>query len=528
MAVFIAPAPRQQFFDSNGDPISGGQLFTYEAGTTTKAATYTTSTGLVANTNPIVLDSSGRTPSGIWLTDGQSYKFVLAPSGDTDPPASPIFTEDNVDGTNDFDAASAQQWVVSGLTPTFVSSISFTVTGDQTSTLDVGRRLQLTVSAGTVYGHILTSTFTSLTTVTMTMDSGDSLDSGLSAFNYSVLSGTNHAVPKLTDAKWIAVGVVVKDSDNTLTGTLNMSGKAINTAVHTEAAHATTSDIWAGGNVCLLSGAVVTFTDVADAPQAGAVRYVVANDAHIITDNAALEVDGNANYTCGVGDVLRFEAKTTSTFRVSVVSTGDRTPKTEASTTVKGIVELATESEVEANTPSTTLVPSIDSLRSGFLVHGTYTATTSGTSATFSSIPSWVKKFSIYFVGVSTNGTSGVMLRIGDSGGVETTGYACTTFTALTGVGTAIENHNNGFIISTGNITTTAADVRYGKFVFSLVDEATNTWDCTAHVGHSNRAIIFSISGSKALSDTLDRVELNTEGGSDTFDAGNWQIVYEG
>ena len=102
-----------------------------------------------------------------------------------------------------------------------------------------------------------------------------------------------------------------------------MTGKAINQAVHTEAAHATTSDIWTGGNTCLLSGSVVTFTDVADAPQAGAIRFVIANAAHVFTDNAALELDGNANYTCAANDVLMFTAKTTSTFRVNVIAHGD-------------------------------------------------------------------------------------------------------------------------------------------------------------------------------------------------------------
>ena len=109
----------------------------------------------------------------------------------------------------------------------------------------------------------------------------------------------------------------------TATGDITMTGKSINGATHTEAAHATTSDIWTGGNTCLLSGSAVTFTDVADAPQAGAVRHVVANAAHVITDNSALEMDGNANYTCAANDVLMFTAKTTSTFRVNVLAHGD-------------------------------------------------------------------------------------------------------------------------------------------------------------------------------------------------------------
>lgn len=76
------------------------KLFTYAAGTTNKLSTYTDSTGNTANANPIVLDSAGRTPNGLWLTDGSSYKFVLAPANDTDPPTSPIWTEDNI-GSND-------------------------------------------------------------------------------------------------------------------------------------------------------------------------------------------------------------------------------------------------------------------------------------------------------------------------------------------------------------------------------------------------------------------------------------------
>lgn len=123
---------------------------------------------------------------------------------------------------------------------------------------------------------------------------------------------------------------IALNTNNTYTGTntyqdiVTMTAKAIDHAVHTEAAHATTSNIWAGGNTCLLSGSAVTFTDVVDAPQAGSVRYVVINAAHTITDGGAIEMDGNRDYLCVAGDVLRWEAKTVSTFRVSIVSYGAR------------------------------------------------------------------------------------------------------------------------------------------------------------------------------------------------------------
>ena len=82
-----------QFFDNNGDPLSGGLLYTYDAGTTTPRATYTSSSGSVANTNPIVLDAAGRTPQEVWLTNGVLYKFVLKTSTDV-----LLGTYDNISG----------------------------------------------------------------------------------------------------------------------------------------------------------------------------------------------------------------------------------------------------------------------------------------------------------------------------------------------------------------------------------------------------------------------------------------------
>lgn len=80
-----------QFFDNNGVPLSGGKIYTYEAGTTTPLATYTSSTGITAHTNPIVLDSGGRVPSGEIWNQLQLYKFVLKTSAEVT-----IATYDNV------------------------------------------------------------------------------------------------------------------------------------------------------------------------------------------------------------------------------------------------------------------------------------------------------------------------------------------------------------------------------------------------------------------------------------------------
>jgi hypothetical protein len=99
MAVNLSPVGgvAAQFFTNNGVPLTGGKIYTYAAGTTTPATTYTSSQGNVQWTNPIVLNAGGRVPSGgeIWLTDGINYKFVLKDANDVT-----IATYDNISGIN--------------------------------------------------------------------------------------------------------------------------------------------------------------------------------------------------------------------------------------------------------------------------------------------------------------------------------------------------------------------------------------------------------------------------------------------
>lgn len=96
-AELLAPMAKQRFEDNNGDPLTGGKLFTYQAGSTTKTPTYTDSTGGTPNVNPVILDTRGE--ANVWLVPGQAYKFTLSPSTDTDPPTNAIWTVDQIFGS---------------------------------------------------------------------------------------------------------------------------------------------------------------------------------------------------------------------------------------------------------------------------------------------------------------------------------------------------------------------------------------------------------------------------------------------
>lgn len=223
MAVNLAPIGNDApYVDSNGNPFSGAELRTYTAGSSTPQPTYTTSAGSVQNAVPMPLNSSGYpTTSGaqtqIWLTAGVNYKFELKNSAGT-----VIWTRDNIVGINDT-TISQDQWVA-GPAPTFISTTSFSLVGDQTTTFQVGRRLKTTNTGGTVYSTIISSAFAAVTTVTVVNDSG-TLDSGLSAVFYGLLTATSPSTPLLADTFPIVSGSADKtkkvrlEADGLTTGT---------------------------------------------------------------------------------------------------------------------------------------------------------------------------------------------------------------------------------------------------------------------------------------------------------------------
>lgn len=208
MAFSLSPIGNEQQVTQNGAPLSGGLLYTYLAGSSTPAATYTDSSGATPQSNPIVLNVLGRPTNPVWLTDGTAYKLVL-----TDSAGVTQWTIDNVTGVAVTTPAQSE-WETLATTPTYINATQFTVPGDQTTALHLGRRVRLPCTGGVRYGVISVSAFTTLTTVTVELDSG-SLDSGLSGVAVGILSAANSSMPwlKSNSTGLTALGKFTLDAD---------------------------------------------------------------------------------------------------------------------------------------------------------------------------------------------------------------------------------------------------------------------------------------------------------------------------
>tara|TARA_R110000868_G_scaffold225009_2_gene477213 strand:+ start:11195 stop:12745 length:1551 start_codon:yes stop_codon:yes gene_type:complete len=148
-------------------------------------------------------------------------------------------------------------------------------------------------------------------------------------------------------------------------------------------------------------------------------------------------------------------------------------------------------------------------------------ATTSGTSHDFTDIPSWVKRVTVMFSGVSTNGTNAPRIQLG-AGSIETSGYLGSSSVIASGVLATL--FSSGFDF-TDNGVQSDLFVRSGSIVFTLL--GSNTWAANGCISNSDAGRMFLLAGAKTLSGTLDRVRITTVGSTDTFDAGSVNILYE-
>jgi hypothetical protein len=145
----------------------------------------------------------------------------------------------------------------------------------------------------------------------------------------------------------------------------------------------------------------------------------------------------------------------------------------------------------------------------------------SGTSVDFLSIPSWVNKINVMFDGVSSSGISEWLLQIGDSSGIDTTGYVSSGSSLSDGATATVEASTSGFIL-----TNTSASNKFSGLVF-LYRMTGNTWVVSGSIGsEASTDRMLTTAGSKTLTATLDRIRLTTVIGTDTFDEGTLNISY--
>ena len=196
--AYLCPILQQNQFTDNANFLAGGLLWSYVAGTTTPQAVYTDSTAATAWPNPIVLDQRGECGGEIWLAAGQNYKFVLEEApfyGETHGVV--VSTFDNVAGVNDATISTiTPNWIAYAGTPTYITSTSFSVAGDQRSIFQYFRRLKTINNSGAQYSTILSSTYgAGITTVTVSNDPANALDSGLSQVYYSFVETDPSSIP---------------------------------------------------------------------------------------------------------------------------------------------------------------------------------------------------------------------------------------------------------------------------------------------------------------------------------------------
>lgn len=196
--------------------------------------------------------------------------------------------------------------------------------------------------------------------------------------------------------------------------------------------------------------------------------------------------------------------------------------KQAATTTSTGVVLLATDADIISGT-ATDRVITPGNFRNAALVTSTV-VTLSGTFVDFTSIPSWVKRISVLFKDVSTNGTSPYIVQIGTSSGVATSGYSTAIVMIQNATTPATETSWTGGFPLCPAVSATASFT--GRLILELQDSVTGTWVGTVTGSFATGTSTFGAS-SKTLSGTLDRLRITTAGGVNTFDAGTVNIIYE-
>jgi len=421
MAV-LTPPPKMQFFDINGDPLVGGKVYTYEAGTTTPLTTYTDNTGASANPNPVILNARGE--ASIWLGAG-IYKFRLTDADDVE-----LWTVDYIAAP------------ISGVSP----ALSGNVTIDTNSSLPALKITQ---------------------------------------------TGFGVALRVQDEADPDSTPTVIDNAGQLGIGTASPSQKV---------------DI-SGGNLAFTSTAGTLYATVTPG---ASLTDVAANGARALTfsTNGSERIRITDTGLVGIGKTpaagVELDVVGDIAASVSVKTDTISELTSAAGVTIDGV--LCKDSQVAA--------------ANRVITAATAQASTSGASIDFTGLPSWVKRITVMLNGVSTNGTSDILIQL-FAPTVVTSGYGSLA-TDTAAAASATTTSGAGFLVA---LPGAASELNSGSAIITNVTG--NTWvyqACTSASGANRGA---TASGNVALGAVLTGVRITTVGGTDTFDAGTINILYE-
>lgn len=480
MAV-LTPTAKMQFLDATGAPLVGGLLYTYAAGTTTPQASYTDATGATANTNPVVLNARGE--ANVWLGSA-TYKFKLCDSTNTE-----LWTVDNISAPT-----SALSPVLSGNVTIDSDSAGPALKITQTGTGPV-LRVQDSIDPDSTPFLIDATGQVGIGTASP----GSALDVADGTIQVSS-SGVSRSkiYADATNSYYTAEGaraaVITANGSNLIyaasNGYVGIKNSSPTVELDVTGAAKTSTAITAGTSISAGSSIVAGTTIASGTTLTAGSSLTVTTSASVGT---TLSVDTVQEKTAAAGVSIP------STLKVDTIS-----GKTVSTTLSIAGVSIASSQVDPSNRVITTR---------------TAVATTSGSIAEFTTIPSWVKRITFMFKGVSLSASDNLLVQLGTAASYTATYVSSSVLYTI-----SAPANGYSYLPTTGYgiYVNSASDLLDGIMTITLID--TNTWVST-HTIYSVSGVRVG-TGTVALGAALTRIKV-IPSGVNTFDAGSVNILYE-